>query len=800
MEKLERYSGKTPVVTITHSGLGYNGYNYNWGVYYTVNTFNCRCISTGVVAGYYNSTIDHYYLVPYYLENTGNLLSFSANSDGNNTAGPNQIPFYARAYVITADGIFYSDNAYLSMGGTIPNVSTTLVSLIGTSYATSGGSISSDGGNTITDKGIIWGYNSSVALDSYIGITHDGNGSSSYTSYMSGLTPGTIYYVKAYATTTIGTGYGKALQFTTQKSVTVPNVTTNVPYSISQTSAYSGGSVSYTGGGSIIERGICFNTVGNPNYNNSKTLDGTGTGNFTSFISSLIPNTLYYVRAYAKASGIVNSFTVSAVGYGQEEIFYTTSYSDIIATLSSSFVSEYPDIICVKWIVTLNSSASTNITIPILITNETNTGNVNHSINILSGQSIGSISVNYYKQSNDWTAYANFGIMPTGYSGSNTASYIIPKLVSTPILPIVTTSDVSTIGTTTAIGGGDVTSDGNGSISSRGVCYIASTDISINPTISNLKTIDGSGIGLFTSNLSGLANNTYYRIRAYATNEVGTAYGDTISFKTNSDIVINNPSVITYSKQVDIGNIISSVEISNDGVHLYLLYPTLKIIRNHTLSTPFNISTISSYQDYDLSILNVGTSCGGLYLSPDNKKLTFIDGHDIKTIELSVANDLSTEIVVSSYNISTTFISGEVDSVIFDPTGYYCTISGYMVGSQRRTVTFSTSYPFQLSGTITYINLSTMLSTGYLQGIEWDKEGNAFYSIDSITGYINKYPISSTPYIPTITNNNSSGAQSIYIENYSYYDFCFNNTLTKLYTICHAIDADKWYVLEFNMS
>lgn len=93
-------------------------------------------------------------------------------------------------------------------------------------------------------------------------------------------------------------------------------------------------------------------------------------------------------------------------------------------------------------------------------------------------------------------------------------------------LPTVTTASITDILGTTASGGGNVTSDGGCSVTARGVCWNTST----NPTISNSHTTDGSGIGSFTSSLTGLTCNTVYYVRAYAINSQGTSYGDNVSF------------------------------------------------------------------------------------------------------------------------------------------------------------------------------------------------------------------------------------------------------------------------------
>ena len=93
---------------------------------------------------------------------------------------------------------------------------------------------------------------------------------------------------------------------------------------------------------------------------------------------------------------------------------------------------------------------------------------------------------------------------------------------------MVKTKDVSDITTNSATCGGNVASYGNGSITARGVCWSTNP----NPTINDNKTSDGSGTGDFTSNLTNLTENTTYYVRAYATNEKGTSYGEEKSFKT----------------------------------------------------------------------------------------------------------------------------------------------------------------------------------------------------------------------------------------------------------------------------
>ena len=95
--------------------------------------------------------------------------------------------------------------------------------------------------------------------------------------------------------------------------------------------------------------------------------------------------------------------------------------------------------------------------------------------------------------------------------------------------PTLATLPISVITGSTATSGGFISNDGGETITSRGVCWSTSP----NPTTANSKTIDGTGIGTFGSNLTGLTANTTYYVRAYATNVAAlTGYGNEISFTT----------------------------------------------------------------------------------------------------------------------------------------------------------------------------------------------------------------------------------------------------------------------------
>jgi hypothetical protein len=100
----------------------------------------------------------------------------------------------------------------------IPSLTTNAITAIATTSATSGGIITSDGGATITARGVVWSTstNPTIALTTK---TSDGTGTGSFSSTLSNLTPKTTYYVRAYATNSTGTGYGNEVTFTTAEAV-----------------------------------------------------------------------------------------------------------------------------------------------------------------------------------------------------------------------------------------------------------------------------------------------------------------------------------------------------------------------------------------------------------------------------------------------------------------------------------------------------------------------------------------------------------------------------------------------------
>lgn len=166
--------------------------------------------------------------------------------------------------------------------------------------------------------------------------------------------------------------------------------------------------------------------------------------------------------------------------------------------------------------------------------------------------------------------------------------------------PTVTTSSVSNITTVSATSGGNVISDGNASVMARGVCWSTLPS----PTFSDAHTTDGSGTGLFTSNITELEEATTYFLRAYATNSTGISYGAEVRFTTPISNIANDGQPCSGNATVtDIdGNVYNTVRIGNqcwmkenlrttrcsDGTALDFYYPNNDSSKVNTYGCLYN--------------------------------------------------------------------------------------------------------------------------------------------------------------------------------------------------------------------
>ena len=292
-------------------------------------------------------------------------------------------------------------------GPTVPVVITKSISNISDNKATCGGNVTTDGRSFVTARGVCWSKLEYPTIDGEH--TTNGSGKGEFTSQLSDLESGALYYVRAYATNKQGTVYGEQVSFTTKTNL--PIVTTGKVENIRAISASGKGSVD-ANGYIVTSCGFCWSSFSTaPTISDSHT-NCIVSNSFTATMTNLTRNTTYYCRAYATNE--------NGISYGETKTFTT-----------------------------------------------------------ISG------------------------------------------------LPTVTTMDVSSFTETSAQTGGKITDDGDYNVTARGVCW----SLSSKPTINDFKTTDGSGVGTFSSTITNIDltnhSNAYY-IRAYATNEAGTAYGNEV--------------------------------------------------------------------------------------------------------------------------------------------------------------------------------------------------------------------------------------------------------------------------------
>ncbi len=293
----------------------------------------------------------------------------------------------------------------------------------------------------------------------------------------------------------------------------LPMVTTNLASDVLQTSAISGGNVIATGYSDITARGVCWGTNQNPTVTDNKTTDPVGIGTFTSKLTGLTANTTYYARAYATNG--------AGTAYGNQ-VTFKTFLNVVFPTVTTTAMTN----------ITANAGTSGgNITEtgggeitergvcwsdhhnPVVTDNKTSDGNGTGQFR---SQISGLMPGTYYAR-----AYAT-NSAGTGYG--NMVTFATEKT-----LPVLTTKAITEISAMGCVSGGNISSAGGGTISARGICWSDSP----NPTIANEKTTSSATASSFSAAIAKASPGTTYYLKAYATNEVGTGYGEQKTFTTS---------------------------------------------------------------------------------------------------------------------------------------------------------------------------------------------------------------------------------------------------------------------------
>lgn len=415
------------------------------------------------------------------------------------------ITYYVRAYAVNEAGTSYSNQISFTTASGLATVSTGVASNITATSATYSGSITNNGGYNVTSRGFCWNTTGNPDISDQH--TTNGSGNGTFTGNLTGLTPGTTYHVRAYATNSTGTSYGNETTFITSSGTVT--MTLSAATNITASSASCSVTISDDGGATITERGICWSTAQYPSTASSSVAMGSGTGTFNASMSGLSPSTTYYVRAYAiNSTGTNYSNQINLTTADGMPTVTTGSVNNITATTATCSGNVTND---GGFTVTAKGLCWSTSQYPTIEGSHSNdgggTGSFNGSMNDLQ------IGTTYYVR-----AYA------TNSTGTSYGSQV--SFTTGSGLPTVTTT-TPTLNDTTVVTGGNVTSDGGFAVTARGICYGPLPNPDLTSTYSH--TTNGSGTGYYSSTFPLPNGSGTYYIRAYATNANGTSYGEQVT-------------------------------------------------------------------------------------------------------------------------------------------------------------------------------------------------------------------------------------------------------------------------------
>lgn len=397
-----------------------------------------------------------------------------------------------------------------------------------------------DGGASVTDIGICWSKQSNPTIEDIHKSTKD----TVAVLDMTDLQENTKYYVRAYAVNKVGTAYSEELVFTTESVLSEPTGTEN--------------------GYGYVDLGLSVKwATMNVGANNPEEY-----GDYFAW-GETDPKDSYYWTTYKYSNGSETTLTKynTSTMAGTVDNKTTLELSDDAAYINwdgnwrMPSEAEWEELRkqCTWTWTTKNGVKGHKVTSKINDNNIFLPASGRHFVDAFTGVGVDG---NYWSNTLNvaspceamYVLFISNGAGSFGsdrYVGHSVRPVLGEKVVElTP--PIVTTSVATQITATTAVAGGNVISNGGAEVTERGVVY------STNPTpvITNLNnTIRpcGSGTGAFTYNMTGLQSGTTYYVRAYATNEVGTAYGEEVSFTTQEQSSTPNNGTENGYAYVDLG-------------------------------------------------------------------------------------------------------------------------------------------------------------------------------------------------------------------------------------------------------
>jgi hypothetical protein len=469
--------------------------------------------------------------------------------------------YYVRAYARNSAGLSYGNEVSFSTIDGLPAVTTTSITNVHSTSATSGGNVISNGGYPVTARGVCWSSTSAAPTinDSH---TVDGKGNGTFISQLTGLSPETAYYVRAYATNSAGTSYGEQMYFVTIDGL--PQITTSTVTNIQGTSATCGGTITSDGGSSVVARGVCWSAVtASPTINDSHTTDGVGNGSFVSHMTNLTENTSYYVRAYATNG--------TGTSYGEQQYFTTAidNKATVVQTLNASNIT------------TTSATLNGNITqagYPAYTErgfcyNTSGMPTIYDTKVPVSGNGTGAYTATISIGINDYyvRAYAIQNGQPI-YGQQVTFG---PELVG----PTIFIGSAQNIGANSATITATISNAGSPAYSKRGFCYGIYTDPTIESGNCSYVEETASTPGEYGMTLSNLNPNTLYYVKAFVEWMGRRVYSNAIHFYTEEEVTVmienellNAQCVVNNSKITWSGMLLGGTYASTSYISLGFVY------------------------------------------------------------------------------------------------------------------------------------------------------------------------------------------------------------------------------------
>lgn len=443
-----------------------------------------------------------------------------------------------------------------------PSVTSGATTAITTTTATAAGEVTSANGATITERGIAYHTSTNPTTANSKQVVSGTTGS--YSGNLTGLTPNTTYYWRAYATNSKGTTYGVNRNFTTEPRPPVVSTGTPSGTAIDSITVTGSSLTSNPDAQTIDEYGVVYSTSNNPTIANSSQ---TGTGTSSSFnntLTGLAENTTYYIRAYAKwrGSDYVYGSQVSFKTQGRPVTTLNTpaasgSVTDVRPNLE--FTGNDPDNNQITYQLQLNPTNS--FTSPSLdVLSASNTGFSNRS-DVKTDPFYSGNQIRYTLQS-DLSRGTDYYWRVRGKDTNGSDSWgewtTARKFTVSAIAPTVTITGLADILDTSLKVNGTITDNGGATVTERGAVLSTSP----NPTTSDLKfTATGE---TFTAEATGLTGSTTYYVRTYAINSVGTSYSTESTVMTLQPLAPPTLTVGDPTRLIDVSTQVTA-EVTLDG-------------------------------------------------------------------------------------------------------------------------------------------------------------------------------------------------------------------------------------------